>query len=114
MPQFRTLVKADNQPQPSLSEVAEHLGASLPTASRIVAGLVTKGYLARRGCSNDRRQIELAITSRGRAVLDAAWEATQLQMESKLKTLRRAQHATLMEAMSIFREIFGSAHLRRR
>jgi DNA-binding MarR family transcriptional regulator len=43
LPQFRTLVMVDQQPLTCLSTLAEFLGASLSTASRIAGGLVDKG-----------------------------------------------------------------------
>src|SRR6478672_7299944 len=62
LPQFRALVLIDREPAVSLSAVADHLGVSLPTASRTVAGLVRKGLLSREGCRTDRRQCELSPT----------------------------------------------------
>src|SRR5580700_10156635 len=59
LPQFRTLSLINRQPAASLSAVADHLGASLPTASRMVQGLVAQGLLARKGCREDRRQLAL-------------------------------------------------------
>ena len=51
LPQLRVLAKVHSQPTASLSAVAEHVGASLPTASRLVNGLVAKGLLARAGAT---------------------------------------------------------------
>src|SRR4051812_38600064 len=64
--QFRTLVRRDRYPTASLSAVAENLGAALPTASRMVAGLVEKGLVHRRDCPTDRRQVSLGLTAKGR------------------------------------------------
>src|SRR3954468_630063 len=61
VPQFRTLVMLDRYPTASLSAVAENLGATLPTASRMVSGLVTKGLVARRPHPTDRRQASLVL-----------------------------------------------------
>src|SRR5436853_289716 len=57
LPQFRALIRADQQPAATVSAIAEHLGASLPTTSRIVGGLVAKGWLARSGDRHDRRKV---------------------------------------------------------
>src|ERR1035437_9005187 len=84
LPQFRALAAVDRDPAVSLSTLADHLGSSLPTASRIVAGLVKKELLSRKGCRNDRRQLALAITPAGRAVLERAWGSTQFEMEKRL------------------------------
>ena len=80
LPQFRSLVRINRQPSASLSSVAEHLGASLPTTSRIVAGLVDKGLITREGSRHDRRQLSLMITPRGKAMLNKATRATRRRL----------------------------------
>src|SRR6476661_7695030 len=72
VPAFRTLIKVETGNNVSVSCVAEHLGASLPTTSRIVAKLVSKGFLTRCDCSHDRRQIVLKLTPQGKAITEAA------------------------------------------
>jgi hypothetical protein len=67
--------------------------------------------LSRTECSDDRRQIALTITARGRAVLKEAWSGTQLQMEAELRNLSDAERATLAEAMGILKGVFGSMGL---
>jgi len=109
VPQFRTLVRVDHHPGTPLSDVAEHLGASLPTASRIVAGLVKKGYLSRCGSVSDRRRIELDLTDSGRAVLKAARAATQKQLEAELGRLNDSQRGILLTAMAILKQTFGDS-----
>ncbi len=114
LPQFRTLNIIDQQPGVSLSTVADHLGCSLSAASRGVSGLVDKGYLARTGCHADRRQMELALTTRGRAVLDVAWSATHREMEAKLRELPEKQCANLAASMGVLKQMFGSLGLEQR
>src|SRR5262245_17026004 len=77
VPQFRTLVTLDRYPSAPLSSVAERLAASLPTVSRMVSGLVSQGLILRKSSTADRRQVSLALTARGKAVLQAAWGGTQ-------------------------------------
>src|SRR3954469_20240976 len=72
VPQFRTLVMLDRYPTASLSAVAENLGSTLPTASRMVSGLVAKGFVARRVHPTDRRQASLVLTPKGRAAHNTA------------------------------------------
>jgi DNA-binding MarR family transcriptional regulator len=109
--QFRTLSLVQRQPAASLSVVAEHLGASLPTASRMVHGLVERGLLARQGCHEDRRQLALAITPKGEALIKTAYEETQGQLKKELDSLSPAQHQTIAEAMVSLKRIFGALGL---
>lgn len=109
MTQFRSLVRVNRPPSASLSAVAEHLGASLPTTSRIVAGLVDKGLMARSGCRWDRRQVTLQLTPRGRDVLQNARKATQHCMELELEKLSTPQRMALIKATKILKMVFGPA-----
>ena len=110
LPQFRTLVCVSQGPEASLSAVAHFLGSSMPTASRIVAGLVQKGLLIRRGCA-DRRQVSLELTDKGRALLERAWSGAQAAIEAKIQDLDPRQRTTVTNAMTLLKGIFGSAGL---
>jgi DNA-binding MarR family transcriptional regulator len=114
MPQFRAMVMISNQPSVSLSCVAEHLAMSLPTTSRIITGLVNKGFLKREGSTEDRRQMSLGMTARGQAVLSGAWAAAQEGMAGELKRFSPEQRATIAEAMKMVKEMFGSLGLKGR
>ncbi|MCL2649147.1 MAG: MarR family transcriptional regulator [Phycisphaerales bacterium] len=111
LPQFRTLATVDQQPAVSLSVLADHLGSSLPTASRIVEGLVKKGLLTRKGCDQDRRQCALGITASGKAVLLTAWRHTHAEMGKLLIGISAAERETVSAAMKILSGLFGSAGL---
>ena len=49
----------------SLSEVAEHVGLTLPSVSKMVDGLVTRGLLTRATDPGDRRRLTLSLTPAG-------------------------------------------------
>ena len=50
VPQFRALALLNRTPNASLSMVAEHVGSSLPAASRMVDGLVAETGFEERMC----------------------------------------------------------------
>ncbi len=108
MPQFRAMCMIANGSPISLSEVAEQLALSLPTTSRIVTGLVNKGLLKRSDSKQDRRQMSLGITGRGQAVLNIAWSAAQDSMAKELKSFDDEQRITVVEAMRLLKQVFGS------
>ncbi len=111
MPQFRALVMISNEPQTSLSEVADHLALSLPTTSRIVTGLVKQGLLKRSDCAEDRRQLALGITSRGQGVLNTSWAAAQQSIAKELEQFTPRQRANVVDAMLIVKKMFGALGL---
>src|SRR5207245_354836 len=77
VPQFRALCLLARFPTATLSHVAEHLGSSQPSASRLISGLVARGLVARKESSDDRRQISLVLTAKGKTVQAASNRATQ-------------------------------------
>jgi DNA-binding MarR family transcriptional regulator len=107
VPQFRTLVLLDRYPAASLSAVADHLGSALPTASRIVAGLVTKGLVVRRACASDQRQVALELSAKGRSVLTTAQRATQESLSRELAELSDAQRSVITRAMGLLKDAFA-------
>jgi DNA-binding MarR family transcriptional regulator len=107
VPQFRTLVQLQRCPEASLYELAEKLGSSLPTLSRIVSGLVVHGWVERKSCTRDRRRVSLQLTARGRATLDAAWTGTQAAIAERLSGLAEADRVTLARALALISELFA-------
>jgi len=107
VPAFRTLVLLDRYPQANLSLVADHLGASLPTASRMVAGLVRKGMVQRADSEADRRQVILKLTAKGRSAFAATKQETQKQIETKLRSLSPQERDTVTRAMSVLGDLFA-------
>ena len=109
--QFRALVFIDKRPSVCLSTLRDHLGASLPTVSRVISGLVARELVKREGCRDDRRQMSLAITLKGQEVLRGAWVGTQGRLAEELAHLEPAQRETLAEAMKLLKLTFGSLSL---
>jgi len=100
--------------------VAEHLGASLPTASRLIGGLEGKGLVKRSGSKGDRRQVELVNTRQGGAVMDSARAATVAKMREEMAGLDDGQRELIVRAMRLLRGVFeptlpavGSAEAKR-
>jgi DNA-binding MarR family transcriptional regulator len=111
--QFRTLSLIQRQPAGSLSVVADHLGVSLPTASRIVQGLVEQGLLARQGSRADRRQLSLALTAQGEVVLRTAYEGTEAKLGDQMLALTPVQRQSVAQAMRVLKAVFGELGLSR-
>ncbi len=104
--QFRTLAYLNSHAEVSLSEVAEHIGLSLPTVSKLVDGLLGRGLLTRGEDPADRRRVLLCLTDEGRAILAGAVAATQSYLADMLSQLLPAQRATVVEAMAALRSAF--------
>ena len=108
VPQFRTLSYINSNSGASLSAVAEQIGLTLPSMSKIVDGLVVRKLVIRQTHHVDRRRMTLALTERGRSALAASHEATRNCLAQALGNLSSADRSTIMDAMNLLRPIFSS------
>lgn len=108
VPQFRVLVHASLRPGATLNQLAEPLGVSTATASRMVETLVLRGLLARRPGEADRRQVSIALTPAGQQVLDSAHTLARTQFEAQLAGLDAASLSALSTALDMLNTIFAT------
>lgn len=106
VPQFRALIFANVHAGPSLSALAEHLGLSLPTASRLADQLVRRGLLQRQRAASDRRRVSLTLTARGDRVYQVARRATRAALARRFAELSEAERRTMRRAMCILERLF--------
>lgn len=111
VPQFRALCLIRKFPTASMSAVSDHLGSTLPTASRLVGGLVDRGLISRKSSSDDRRQVELNLTARGNAILDVAREGTLAAIADKMVALSPRERATVSAALALITNAMGRASI---
>jgi DNA-binding MarR family transcriptional regulator len=74
---FRALAYVNRNPDSDITGLAAHIGLLLPSASKLVQVLLTRGYVARSPDPADRRRTLLRPTPRGRKVVEAARGATR-------------------------------------
>jgi MarR family transcriptional regulator for hemolysin len=86
--------------------VAEHLDLSLPTVSRMINGLVQRGFIQRRASQDDRRHVSLSVRPRGQAIMQQAREATQDFLKNQFQGLTCEQCEALITAMQALRQVF--------
>jgi DNA-binding MarR family transcriptional regulator len=106
VPQFRTLAFIERKVDASLSDVAEHIGLTLPSMSKIVEGLVVRKFVTRQTHATDRRRMTLALTARGLTALQTSREATRACLAEDLAVLSDRQRETIAQAMEILRPVF--------
>jgi DNA-binding MarR family transcriptional regulator len=68
--QLRALTVLHRADRLNLAQLAEGLGVTVSTASRLVDRLVTAGLVDRRVAAHTRREIALRLTARGRKTLE--------------------------------------------
>jgi DNA-binding MarR family transcriptional regulator len=106
VPQYRTLAFVNRNEGASLSDVAEHIGLTLPSTSKLMDGLVTRGLVTRETHAGDRRRITLALTPHGRMMLQSAHAAAQDCLARRLAGLSAAERAMVTQALRALRPIF--------
>src|SRR5882757_1616361 len=106
IPQFRTLRFIQRNPDSSLSHLAEHLGLTLPSVSKLVDGLVKQKLITRKESTADRRKLTLVLTQAGAAIVDSARAGARANLAKKLVELSNDELETISQAMQLLRPIF--------
>jgi MarR family transcriptional regulator for hemolysin len=106
--QFRVLAFLNRRAGASLSDVADHIGLTLPSMSKLIDQLVTRKYVIREYDTIDRRRVTLALTGRGRTILESARTATREFLTTRLEQCERGELETILAAMRILRPLFAS------
>jgi DNA-binding MarR family transcriptional regulator len=106
VPQFRALAFINGKADASLSDVAEHIGLTLPSMSKIVEGLVVRKFVTRQTHPVDRRRMTLALTARGLTALQSSRATTRACLAEDLAALSDRQRDIIVQAMEILRPVF--------
>lgn len=107
VPQFRVLAYLGRTPGTSLSDVAEYLGVSTPTASATVDRLVRRGLVERGQHPAERRRVVLRLTQTGKALLERVRTLTRAPITQILAALPESDLRSLGEGLAVMRRAFG-------
>lgn len=105
--QFRTLAYIDLRDGVSLSEVAGHIGLTLPSMSKMVDGLVSRKLVSREAHDDDRRRVCLSLTSSGKKILQASYTHTLAFLAEKMSGLSTAERDTIQQAWNLMNQLFA-------
>ena len=108
IPQFRTLRFIQKNPDTSLSGLAENLGLTLPSVSKLVDGLVKQELVIRQESMVDRRRLTLILTVVGESIVNSARSAAQADLANKLGSLCEEDLETVRSAMVMLHKIFAA------
>ncbi|RJX32467.1 MAG: MarR family transcriptional regulator [Desulfarculus sp.] len=108
IPQFRALIFINRLPGGTLSELAENVGLTTPSMSKMIEGLVGKGLVRRESCAQDRRRVNLTLTASGRALLEQARGGSQQALAQRLSSLPVQERQSLVQAMRSLARVFSS------
>lgn len=106
LPQFRALGFLEAHPRASLSDVAAHLGLTLPSTSKLVQNMVARKVMIRRR-STDRRRVCLSLSQEGIAALTMARVATRQQLAQSLSSLNQKELSAVSDTLHILYSVFS-------
>lgn len=111
--QYRMLVQLARGAEASTS-LAEKLAVSGPSVTAVVEGLVQRGAVERSRSVEDRRQISLALTETGCALLASAEDAVRGRLQSIADELGSEPLVTMAVAsLGVWGEALDRARIRR-
>ena len=97
--QVKMLFLLEDGREHSLSEIAGHLGLSLPAASRAVDGLIQRGFVTRRESAEDRRSRLIALSDHGREVVDRLTRARLQTLDTFVAEITPQERTDLLTAL---------------
>ena len=101
--QFRALLYVRRHAGCGLSDLAEHLGTSVPAASELVSRLVREKLLERETDPAERRRIRLTLSAEGSGELDNARSAVVEWLRALVGTLEPGRQRALVAALADLR-----------
>ncbi len=109
VPQFRALLFIRRHPGAALSDVAEHLGTSVPAASDLVSRLVREALVVREADPRSRRRVSLTLTAEGRGQLESAERRVSGWLADELARLSPEQLAVVAAGLEDLRALFAGS-----
>jgi DNA-binding MarR family transcriptional regulator len=89
----------------AMSDIARHLGVSMPTVSRSIDVLVDRGWVERTNDPSDRRQTLARLTAEGRRVTAAMRRQSERHLAALLAPLTPQQRAQVMASLDLLKDV---------
>jgi DNA-binding MarR family transcriptional regulator len=103
--QFRVLARLSRSAAAN-RELAEWIGVSAPTMTRMIDALLHKELVTRIQQSEDRRQIEMKLTAKGQTTFDQIKEAVQRKLAEKIRDLPNDKRKSIADGLGALRDTF--------
>jgi DNA-binding MarR family transcriptional regulator len=103
--QFAVLAALTLHGAHTLGELADRERVTAPSMNRTVNGLEANGYLTRTPADDDRRKVIIALTERGRAVVEETVRRRDAWLDEALAELSDDERAALAAAAVVMRKV---------
>ncbi|HEX9370372.1 MAG TPA: MarR family transcriptional regulator [Roseiflexaceae bacterium] len=104
--QFRALMFVRRRPGASLAQVAEHVGLTPPSTSKMIDRLVARQLIDRQILADNRRRVTLNLTPLGESTLADAHAATRARLAELLAALPPDERAIVARAQRALQPVF--------
>jgi DNA-binding MarR family transcriptional regulator len=100
MPQFGILMHLHYSNNCGISHLGEHMDISAPAASQLVDRLVQHGLVERTEDPHDRRAKQLALTAKGRELIETSLTARTRWVDELVRSLRPEDYNQVATTLS--------------
>ena len=104
LPQVASLLLLDEEGEKAIKQIAEWLGRSVSTTSRLLDHMVVRGMITRREDERDRRVKRVAITAQGRALIATVQQQRADVQIASMEYLSPEEQAEVNRAMILLVE----------
>lgn len=107
LPQYRALIVLGQRGAQRPADLASTLTVTPSTATRMCDRLVAKGLIDRDRVAEDRREVRVSLSDRGRALVDEVTRRRRTEIAGLLGSLPQADHEAVIGALRTFAEAAG-------
>ncbi|MFJ8109358.1 MarR family winged helix-turn-helix transcriptional regulator [Streptomyces sp. NPDC096132] len=100
--QLRVLFILEHNEGINLRTLADHLGSTPPSTSRLCDRLQAVGFVERRAAENSRRELQLFLSRRGRAFLSDLRARRESALQAVLEQMPAAERGALLRGLEAF------------
>jgi len=105
--QYRTLIVLASRGPQNLAGLADSVGVTPATATRMCDRLVKKELVARTAEPDDRRHVHLSLTKKGLALVAAVTKRRRREIETVVNEISPSERAVLVQALNRFAAAAG-------
>ena len=99
LPQYRALVVLASRGPQRTADLADELGVTPSTATRMTDRLVRKGLVRRRRSTSDRRTVSAVLTAAGAALVEEVTTRRRAEIRNLIRALPAADRPGLVAAL---------------
>lgn len=92
-----------------MGRLAEKHGVTLPTMTKIVSGLVDKGFVVREGDERDRRIVLLRLTGDGEALFAQVHQRIEARLAGLVEQMSQEERDALATGLRALHRVISSA-----